>query len=328
MSDTCQKGLGGTRLRIVVGLCVWLASALVHGQTPADNFKKIQPALELLLSGETVEIYNVYADHLDTPRLITNQANQSVWQWDNNDPFGANLPNESPSALTAFEHNLRFPGQYFDKETNTHYNYFRDYEPATGRYAQSDPIGLAGGFNTYAYGGGNPLTQYDSLGLFTVMEVPPPGLNPYQLAQFSRMVATLNNLGVRFQGQINQACFVDRPMLQKLYDQWVVGVDPKVFNLVRNRSDFADTSSSAPTTTFYSQFFSQGDSFSTAQDPGQWFIFAHEFRHLFPSNRRLGNSNTTIKNRLLGRNIPDRAENDADAFARSFTTNCPCGVSQ
>ena len=60
--------------------------------------------------------------------------------------------------------NLRFPGQYFDKETNLHYNYFRDYDPAIGCYIQSDPIGLAGGINTYLYAT-DPLTQTDPMGL-------------------------------------------------------------------------------------------------------------------------------------------------------------------
>jgi RHS repeat-associated protein len=60
---------------------------------------------------------------------------------------------------------LRFPGQYFDKETNLHYNYFRDYDPSLGRYVESDPIGLRAGLNTYAYGLGDPIANFDPNGL-------------------------------------------------------------------------------------------------------------------------------------------------------------------
>lgn len=111
-------------------------------------------------------VYFVYADHLGTPRVITRASdNQMVWRWDNAAPFGEDQPDESPSRLAKFVYNPRFPGQVYDKETNTHYNYFRDYDPQSGRYVQSDPIGLDGGVNTYAYVGGNTLSGIDPLGL-------------------------------------------------------------------------------------------------------------------------------------------------------------------
>ena len=113
--------------------------------------------------------YYLYADHLNTPRLITDNAagtaNKKVWQWDS-DPFGITPPNENPAAAGVFTYNPRFPGQVYDKETGLHYNYFRDYNPGTGRYVQSDPIGLAGGMNTFGYVEGNPLSFTDPTGLF------------------------------------------------------------------------------------------------------------------------------------------------------------------
>lgn len=75
------------------------------------------------------------------------------------------MPAENPSGLGTFDLPLRLPGQYFDKETNLHYNYFRDYDPSLGIYKQSDLIGLRGGLNTYAYGYGSPLRYFDVTGL-------------------------------------------------------------------------------------------------------------------------------------------------------------------
>jgi RHS repeat-associated protein len=88
-----------------------------------------------------------------------------VWRWDQAEPFGNNVPDENPSGLGAFEFPMRLPGQYFDKETNLHYNYFRDYDPVLGRYVESDPIGLRAGLNTFSYAWGSPLLYMDPLGL-------------------------------------------------------------------------------------------------------------------------------------------------------------------
>lgn len=77
------------------------------------------------------------------------------------------MPDEDPDGnAQLFEYHPRFPGQYFDKETNLYYNYFRYYEPETGRYISPDPIGLAGGINIYGYVEQNPLSLIDPYGLF------------------------------------------------------------------------------------------------------------------------------------------------------------------
>ncbi|MDM5182332.1 type IV secretion protein Rhs, partial [Massilia sp. DJPM01] len=78
--------------------------------------------------------YYIYADHLGAPRMITRASdNKMVWRWDGANPFGEDQPDENPNRLGNFTFNLRFPGQYYDRETNLHYNYFRDYDPQAGR---------------------------------------------------------------------------------------------------------------------------------------------------------------------------------------------------
>ena len=125
-----------------------------------------------------IAVHYVHADHLGTPRAITRPSDNAIeWRWDNAEPFGNTAANENPSGLGTFKYNLRFPGQYYDAEIGTHYNYFRDYDPGVGRYEQSDPIGLRGGLNTYAYVLSNPLRSVDSFGLakWTPPGWPAPG---------------------------------------------------------------------------------------------------------------------------------------------------------
>ncbi|MDD2721390.1 MAG: fibronectin type III domain-containing protein [Gallionella sp.] len=123
------------------------------------------PSNRITANATEGQTYYIHADHLDTPRVITDTSGNVVWQRDNVDPFNNNVPNENPSGLGKFTCNLGFPGQYFDIETGLFYNSNRYYDSATGRYTQSDPIGLAAGINTYAYVGGNPLGYADPDGL-------------------------------------------------------------------------------------------------------------------------------------------------------------------
>ncbi|MDO6424912.1 RHS repeat domain-containing protein [Saccharophagus degradans] len=112
------------------------------------------------------ELFFVHNDHLGTPQIITDGTQAVVWEVTSQTPFGIVEINEDPDGDgIALEFNVRFPGQYFDEELGVNYNYFRDYDPSLGRYIQSDPIGLAGGINTYAYVGGNPLNFIDEDGL-------------------------------------------------------------------------------------------------------------------------------------------------------------------
>ena len=120
------------------------------------------------------QIYYYHNDHLGTPQHMTDDRQAVVWHASYL-PFGlATLSTEK------VENNLRFAGQYFDKESGLHYNYFRYYDPNLGRYLQSDPIGLAGGINTYAYAYAyqNPLTNTDPTGLFVPIAIGSCAVNP------------------------------------------------------------------------------------------------------------------------------------------------------
>ena len=107
----------------------------------------------------------IHADHLNTPRAMTDSTRAIVWRWEG-DAFGTSAPNTDPDGDGINDTlALRFPGQIADAETDFYYNGYRDYDPSAGRYVESDPIGVAGGLNTYAYVDSNPIRFIDPQGL-------------------------------------------------------------------------------------------------------------------------------------------------------------------
>ncbi len=122
--------------------------------------------------------YAVHTDHLNTPRRLTQSDKKIAWQWaysafgEEQPTTGRNryvdpvtTPNAGSTTIADVTFNLRYPGQYFDKESNLHYNYFRSYDSRTGRYTQADPIDLQGGWNRFAYVESDPLMSVDPDGL-------------------------------------------------------------------------------------------------------------------------------------------------------------------
>jgi len=109
--------------------------------------------------------YTSFSDHLDAPKLLVDASSTITWNAAY-ESFGTTSVSNNPDGdSNIIEFNMRFPGQYYDQETNLYYNYYRYYDPETGRYITSDPIGLVGGINTYAYVENNPLNFIDPSGL-------------------------------------------------------------------------------------------------------------------------------------------------------------------
>jgi RHS repeat-associated protein len=123
----------------------------------------------------TSAVNYVTADQLGTPRAVSDGTGTVIWQWAyQGNPFGE----QQPTSTTGYVLNLRYPGQYYDAESGFVHNGFRDYDPPSGRFVQSDPSGFNGGISLYVYGLNNPLMYVDPSGLQSTAQC----LNPVNAA--------------------------------------------------------------------------------------------------------------------------------------------------
>jgi len=121
----------------------WSGSNMV-GETDGSTTRRyVLAGITPIAFIEAGEIYHYTKDHLGTAHEVIDDNSNLVWQGDYSS-FG-----EVVETVSIVENNLRFAGQYHDRESGLYYNYFRDYDPSLGRYVESDPIGLMGGINTY-----------------------------------------------------------------------------------------------------------------------------------------------------------------------------------
>jgi RHS repeat-associated protein len=154
-----KKIAGGVTTHYVYG-----AGGLLYGEYDnSGNFIREYvylngAPLAQINAGSPETLTYLHTDHLGTPKFGTDATGTQVWVWAP-DAFGGGAPSGSVTV------NLRMAGQYYDAESTLFYNWNRYYNPATGRYISSDPIGLDGGINTFLYAAASPVMYIDPEGL-------------------------------------------------------------------------------------------------------------------------------------------------------------------
>jgi RHS repeat-associated protein len=137
-----------------MGETLGLSSLAANDNNPVDL-----PLAIVDTVNTTPTLLMVHTDHLGRPTRLTDATKATVWQATYK-PWG-----EVQSMSGTRTQNLRFPGQYFQIETNLAYNHHRQYDPTTGRYTQPDPLRFVDGPSIYAYAKSSPLVNVDPTGL-------------------------------------------------------------------------------------------------------------------------------------------------------------------
>lgn len=159
LGQRMQKNVGGVISRYIYGQ----GGELLHEFKANTNDTDY-----IYLNGEPIglirnsQLYFVHNDHLGRAEVITDTATTVVWRADNY------AFDRSVSSAYSYTYDVGLPGQFWDEEKGNWYNYYRDYDSNSGRYLQSDPLGLGNGANTYTYVSNNPVINIDPLGLFDV----------------------------------------------------------------------------------------------------------------------------------------------------------------